>query len=475
MSLDLLQTVREHLGENLIGSIAAKTDETELGIKQAVQNLIPIAGIAVANKSRDDAFALIQYAQQNNVLDHVIRIANNTGDWKTKSEYMANSAYGKALPNILKTVADAAQIKENSVTKLLNLLTPIVTGIFGKVAKDGKMNAADFSIFLSENVGAWKNLLPTSLGIDSLFTTEIKAPKLETTVVVPEVDVAPAATNPVLEEKTASAKNAEQAYTAPVQTTAYVSNPDAETFTFQLNEKQKKRGGMGWIVGLFLLAGLGALGWWLWNNYQQNKSKEPVAQVKKAVIDSSKLRDSLASLVKEEPQTGKFDSISGFYKYNTGAPTEIVLPNNLGKLNVGSLSSEKRLFDQLSNPNWKPNETDKTKGWYHFDNVFYKSAFYEMTPESQTQINNIALILKAFPKAILKIGGYTDNSGDATANKMLSDNRAKMLMNRLVAQGVEATRIQAEGYGQEHPICPENNNNECKSKNRRVDFRVMSK
>lgn len=48
------------------------------------------------------------------------------------------------------------------------------------------------------------------------------------------------------------------------------------------------------------------------------------------------------------------------------------------------------------------------------------------------QLENIAKILKSYPSVNLKLGGYTDNTGDKKANIDLSQSRAESVMNQLV-------------------------------------------
>jgi outer membrane protein OmpA-like peptidoglycan-associated protein len=57
-------------------------------------------------------------------------------------------------------------------------------------------------------------------------------------------------------------------------------------------------------------------------------------------------------------------------------------------------------------------------------------------------------ILKAYPKAKIKIGGYTDKTGDADANKKLSQQRADAVMNAIKTSGANISQLLgAEGYG----------------------------
>jgi outer membrane protein OmpA-like peptidoglycan-associated protein len=85
--------------------------------------------------------------------------------------------------------------------------------------------------------------------------------------------------------------------------------------------------------------------------------------------------------------------------------------------------------------------------WFDFDNLNFNTGTAEISAESQAQINNIAAILKAFPKAKIKIGGYTDKTGDEGANKKLSKARAEAVKTALTSAGVGKQVTGAEGYG----------------------------
>ena len=163
----------------------------------------------------------------------------------------------------------------------------------------------------------------------------------------------------------------------------------------------------------------------------------------------------------------------GNYVANIGDETEIKLANGTF-LNIGSLSTENKLFSFLNDANAKVSD-DKTQGWISLDRTYFKTGKSELLESSKIQLQNIATILKAYPKATIKLGGYTDNTGAADVNKKVSDARAKIVMNELVKLGVNAANIKAEGYGPEHPICPANDTPICKAQNRRVDIRITNK
>ena len=112
--------------------------------------------------------------------------------------------------------------------------------------------------------------------------------------------------------------------------------------------------------------------------------------------------------------------------------------------------------------------------WFEFDRLNFETDSAVIRPESRDQLRNVATILKAYPSTRVKIGGYTDNSGNPDANKQLSQARAEAVCDALEAHGVDRSRVQAEGYGDQHPIA-DNNTAEGRAKNRRVAILVTQK
>ncbi|GIM52593.1 potassium transporter [Capnocytophaga cynodegmi] len=163
----------------------------------------------------------------------------------------------------------------------------------------------------------------------------------------------------------------------------------------------------------------------------------------------------------------------GNYKYDVGEVSMLNLPDNNG-LQVGLNSSERKIVNLLLDENFDI-ERDAKQNWITLDRTYFKSGSDELTSDSDAQLMNIVTILKAFPKAGLRVGGYTDNSGDAQKNIELSKRRAESVKMKLVALGASESQLSAEGYGDRHPVCPENDMPECRAKNRRVDVRLFAK
>jgi len=148
---------------------------------------------------------------------------------------------------------------------------------------------------------------------------------------------------------------------------------------------------------------------------------------------------------------------------------KVKLPDG-SEINVPSRGVEARLVSYL-NDNTAP-VSDTT--WFDFDRLLFDTGSATLQPASQDQLTNIAGILKAYPQVKIRIGGYTDNTGDPAANLQLSQQRADSVMAQLTQLGVDPSRMSAKGYGQEDPVA-DNSTEEGRQKNRRISLRVIEK
>ena len=92
--------------------------------------------------------------------------------------------------------------------------------------------------------------------------------------------------------------------------------------------------------------------------------------------------------------------------------------------------------------------------------------------DSYSDIENLAEFMKQYPQTATTVEGHTDSTGNAAYNQKLSERRAGAVRDTLVNQfGVEASRINAVGYGKERPVA-DNATNEGRAINRRVEASV---
>jgi outer membrane protein OmpA-like peptidoglycan-associated protein len=86
---------------------------------------------------------------------------------------------------------------------------------------------------------------------------------------------------------------------------------------------------------------------------------------------------------------------------------------------------------------------------------------------AKATLDSQAAWLNRHPKWLLKLQGFSDDSGSASKMKTLSQKRADAAMAYLVSKGVDPSRMWAKGYGNEREV-RDCNDRSCKVQNRRV-------
>ncbi|NHZ91261.1 OmpA family protein [Massilia sp. CCM 8733] len=90
-------------------------------------------------------------------------------------------------------------------------------------------------------------------------------------------------------------------------------------------------------------------------------------------------------------------------------------------------------------------------------------------PDGKPAVDEIAALMKKQTALHLSVEGHTDNVGDQARNKALSRERAQAVVQALVGDGIDGTRLVAAGHGSEKPLT-DNNSDESRAKNRRVEL-----
>jgi len=106
--------------------------------------------------------------------------------------------------------------------------------------------------------------------------------------------------------------------------------------------------------------------------------------------------------------------------------------------------------------------------------IYFKSGSAELDRNSEPLLNSVADIANRCPAARIEVTGHTDSVGGKEANRQLSASRARAVVGHLVQHGVPAARIESAGYGDARPIA-QNDTEEHRAKNRRIEFRVLAK
>lgn len=113
--------------------------------------------------------------------------------------------------------------------------------------------------------------------------------------------------------------------------------------------------------------------------------------------------------------------------------------------------------------------TALNKDGYIALNILFETGKSAIQSESIPIVDQIAELLKSDMTLKISIEGHTDNVGDAASNKKLSNDRAKSVLDAIVAKGIEASRLTSAGWGQEKPVA-DNRSEDGRAQNRRVEI-----
>jgi outer membrane protein OmpA-like peptidoglycan-associated protein len=101
--------------------------------------------------------------------------------------------------------------------------------------------------------------------------------------------------------------------------------------------------------------------------------------------------------------------------------------------------------------------------------IYFRSASARLDPKSRPLIDEVVGVISKCPDLKVEVSGHTDSDGSPTANQNLSERRAQAVADALRAAGIPAPQLTAVGYGEDHPIAP-NDTAKNKALNRRIEF-----
>ena len=429
MSLNIIDLIKGQLGSALVSQAASQLGESEAGVSKAISGLLPVIVGGLANNSDNPAVLdSVQNASSSGILGNLLETASNN----SFVSGILSSIFGDKLSGIINTIATYAGISNNSSSSLLNMVTGATVGSVGKYAADNNLDKAGISSLLNDQKGIVSTLLPAGLSLASLNVGDwAKGYKFDN-----DQDKI----KPVTHE----------------EPHAEVTRSVAEGGTFPDRSTSSEGGSIWkWLLPLLLLL---AASYFLWK--QCNK--------KETTTTTSVTGDSLN--VTEDSSTISTDSNST--TTITKVDEDIDLNGTALKGYKGGMEDQMITF--LKTDGYKNAANDdalKTK-WYDFDHVnFTIGSANTLEAGSEGQLQNLVAILKAYPDAKIKIGGYTDKTGDEAKNKKLSAERANYIKDWLGKQGVGAQVIAADGYGSEFAKVDASASNEERAVDRKMSVR----
>jgi len=107
-------------------------------------------------------------------------------------------------------------------------------------------------------------------------------------------------------------------------------------------------------------------------------------------------------------------------------------------------------------------------------NILFEFDKATIRKEFEKGLDQLAEVLKKYPKLDIVVSGHTDSVGNPAYNQKLSELRAKAIADYLLQRGVSQDRISYIGYGDTKPVAS-NTTAEGRAKNRRVEIKIITK
>ena len=108
------------------------------------------------------------------------------------------------------------------------------------------------------------------------------------------------------------------------------------------------------------------------------------------------------------------------------------------------------------------------------ENIYFAVDKSDVLQQSYNELVKLKEMLEQNPDMAIELRGHTDTQGTVEHNQRLSENRAKAVVEHLVAMGIKRERLSWKGFGKSEPVA-DNSTVEGRQKNRRVEYKVISR
>lgn len=432
MSVNIIELIKSQIGPALISQASTNLGESESSISKAISALLPtVVGGLANNADKPGILDSILGASSRNLLGNLMGDSN-----ASMIGTIITALFGDKVGAIANSVSGYSGVSNSSANSLLNMVTGASVGAIGKYAGENNIGSTGLSSILSDQKGLVSSLLPAGLSFASLGLGDWGS----------NVD---SVTNTVHTEAPVSdSAHAEPLQSAPVSDNVKVTAHDepaidvtrAGSTHMNVEPEENDNGGSiwKWLLPLVLLL---LAGWFLWKQCDKKDVNGAAGTTDSTMVNQDSMN---AMPVDSANMTGV-----------TKVDEDIDLNGTMIKGYRGGMEDNMIAFLKANKYNDAADDAALKDTWYNFDKVnFEMASSTELLAGSEMQLQNLVAILKAYPESKIKIGGYTDNTGDAAINKALSQKRADFLRKQLTDMGVGSQVTGAEGYGSEMATVP---------------------
>ncbi|UOQ64541.1 OmpA family protein [Hymenobacter volaticus] len=449
MKTNVVEAVKFCFTSKVINHISLAVDESEKGVEKALEKAIPLVLESLMLRAErtggpEMLLDLAREAYTANLFPHFPHL--ETTAWYAKGASLMQNLAGEGYEGLINRISIVSSIRPSAGQSLLLIAAAAVLSVLGKYAAENELSQAELmNWFRTQKAEIAMALFPDMNRRPTEFSDR---PDTQLNASITSRPAAMARRPAPAEQGIWNPIGGGATYTPQPETHAPAPSP-APSFRWQ------------WALVLLMAVCLG----YYFGHDQLTTIPGTAAAFATAPPEGT---PAVAASTK-----GVYDKDRDTYIYDTGQPIILTLANGTTQ-KVGANSTENRLYTFLSDPAFQVDSVNRTKGWINFDRVYFEAGKATLTPESQLQLHNVAEVLKSFPKATVKLGGYTDSTGDAAKNLQISEQRAKTAALALVKEGIPFSRLQYKGYGSKYFVA-DNTTLEGRALNRRISVRVINK
>lgn len=415
MSLNVIDLIKGQLGPALVSQAASQFGESESGISKAIGGLLPaVVGGLANNADKPGVVDAITQASSSGILGNLLGGSSSNPIISN----LLSSIFGDKVSGLVNSIASFSGVSNTSAGSLLNLVTGATVGTVGKYAADNNLGASGISSLLNDQKGIISSLLPAGLSLASFgLGAENWFGQAKETV----SSVTSTAKDNIAEGVATARENVSEG-----------AREVRERFENNNNNNQGGGSIWKWLLPLLLLL---AAGYFLWKQCEKKQTTTTTTSTSDSATTSSTADTATTGTATPVPATAKTDE-------------NIDLNGVMLKGYKGGMEDQMITFLKSGAYKNAADDSALKDKWYDFDHVNFKmGSSTELEAGSQGQLDNLVAILKAFPDAKIKIGGYTDKTGNEASNVKLSKARAEYIKAALAKAGVGAQVLEAEGYG----------------------------
>ena len=139
--------------------------------------------------------------------------------------------------------------------------------------------------------------------------------------------------------------------------------------------------------------------------------------------------------------------------------------------NSAYISSNDTSFSSPANLDFELHSLEEGRS-FALSDIYFESNSFQLSSIAKNVIFEFTSYLKLNNNMKIEINGFTDNIGESIVNQILSENRAKVVYELLIANGLDKERLSYNGYGEQFPRV-NNTSISNRAQNRRTEFRII--